>query len=176
MEPYRVFISSIINQSIEDLSAERQVVKSAVERSSPITVAWAFEAEPASPKPLLDFYLDAVKTCDAFILILGQRLTKPVRDEVQVALDYRKPMLAFCKRVQQRDPESEELLRAMDVKYDLFANAVELHEMIRQSIGGHLLEIVRGQPGGEVKNWRSSGAIAELCAPAQDGEHLSNDP
>jgi len=140
-----------MNQAIEDLSAERQVVKSAVERFSPITVAWAFEAEPASPKPLLDFYLDAVKTCDAFVLIVGQNLTKPVQNEVQVALDYRKPMLAFCKRVAQRDPEAQDLLQAMDVKYDLFANAVELHEMIRQSLGGHLLGIVRGQLALEVQ-------------------------
>src|SRR2546422_11356796 len=69
--------------------------------------AWAFEAEPASPKPLLNFYLDAVKPCDVFLLIVGQHVTRPVGDEVQVAVDYRKPMLVFCKEVSTRDPEAQ---------------------------------------------------------------------
>src|SRR5579862_1700633 len=120
MQPYRVFISSIMNPAIEDLAAERQVARAAVERFAPVTVAWAFEAEPASPKPLLDFYLDGVKTCDSFLLILGQHVTPPVRQELQVAQDYRKPMLVFCKQVPERAPDTQELLRTIDVKYDPF--------------------------------------------------------
>ena len=44
MEPYRVFISSIMNGSIEDLVGEREAVRFAVEHFAPITTAWAFEA------------------------------------------------------------------------------------------------------------------------------------
>ena len=60
MEPYRVFISSIMNRSIEDLVSEREAARAAVEHFAPITTPWAFEAEPASAKLLLDFYIDAV--------------------------------------------------------------------------------------------------------------------
>jgi hypothetical protein len=80
-EPYRVFISSIMNRSIEDLFGEREALRSAVEHFAPITTPWAFEAEPASPKSLLDFYIDAVKSSNLFVLIVGQRVTKPVKDE-----------------------------------------------------------------------------------------------
>jgi hypothetical protein len=146
MEAYRVFISSIMNPSIEDLAAERQVARTAVERFAPMTVAWAFEAAPASSKPLLDFYLDAVKTCDAFLLIVGQHVTPPVREEAQVALDYRKPMLVFCKEAVVRAPKTQELLRMLDVKYDPFTNPVELQEKVRVSLGHHLLGLIRGEP------------------------------
>jgi len=37
MEPYRVFISSIMNRSIEDLLGEREAVRSAVDHFAPIT-------------------------------------------------------------------------------------------------------------------------------------------
>jgi hypothetical protein len=135
MDPYRVFISSVMNRSIEDLTAEREAARSAVERLAPITVAWAFEAEPASTKPLLDFYLGAVKTCDVFLLIVGEQATKPVHDEVQVARDYRKPMLVFRKEVVAVTADAEGLLRSIHVKYDAFTNAVELREKIRVSLG-----------------------------------------
>jgi len=48
MEPYRVFISSIMNRSIEDLLGERETARSAVDHFAPITTPWAFEAHFAS--------------------------------------------------------------------------------------------------------------------------------
>jgi hypothetical protein len=118
MNAFKVFISSIMNTTIEDLGAERMAARTVIERFAPITVAWAFEAEPASTKPLLEFYLGAAKECDLFLLILGEHATKPVRDEVQVACDYSKPMLVFCKDVAARQPEALGLLRSFDLKYD----------------------------------------------------------
>jgi hypothetical protein len=135
MEPYRVFISSIMNRSIEDLLAEREAARAAVEHFAPMTVPWAFEAEPASAKPLLDFYIGATKTSDLFVLIIGQCITKPVKDEYETARDYRKPMLVFCKAALSRGPEAEDLLRSLDAKYDSFVNAVELREKIRSRLG-----------------------------------------
>ena len=43
---------SITNTTIEDLGAERTAARTEIDRFAAITVAWAFEAEPASPKPL----------------------------------------------------------------------------------------------------------------------------
>jgi hypothetical protein len=145
MEPYRVFISSIMNPENEDLTAERRAARSAVERFAPLTKAWAFEAEPASSKPLLVLYLDAAKTCDVFVLILGEHATNPVRDEVQVALDYAKPILLFCKELPARDAETQELLHRINVKYVPFIYATELQDKVRISIGHHLLGLIRGE-------------------------------
>lgn len=61
MEPYRVFISSIMNRATEDLLAERVAARGAVDHFAPITTPWAFEDEPASSKPLLDFYINGSK-------------------------------------------------------------------------------------------------------------------
>jgi hypothetical protein len=78
------------------------------------------------------------------MLIVGEHLTKPVRDEVQVASGYRKPMLVFCKDVPTRHLETQELMRTLDVKYDPFTNVVDLQEKVRMSHGYYLLGLIRG--------------------------------
>jgi Domain of unknown function (DUF4062) len=159
MDAFRVFISSIMNTAIEDLGAERVAARTAIERFAPITVAWAFEAEPASPKPLLEFYIGAAKECDLFLLILGEYATNPVRDEVQVACDYRKAMLVFCKDVADRQPEAHGLLRSFDLKYDRFTDAMDLHGKIRVALGYHLLHLIRRE---EPSNNRLGDRLARL--------------
>jgi Domain of unknown function (DUF4062) len=144
MEPYRVFISSIMNRATEDLLAEREAARGAVDHFSPITTPWAFEAEPASPKPLLDFYINGVKSSDLFVLLIGARVTEPVKAEFDTARDHGKPMLLFAKVVSSREPEADQLLYSANVKYDSFVNATELREKLRRSLGVHLLTLIRG--------------------------------
>jgi hypothetical protein len=117
--------------------------------------------EPASPKPLLDVYIDAVKSSDLFVLIVGQHLTKPVRDEYDTARDHGKPMLLFTKVLASRDPDTDQLLRSANVKYDTFANATELREKVRRAIGDHILTLIRGdrddffRPGDRIAQLRA---------------------
>src|ERR1039458_32960 len=170
MEPYRVFVSSIMNRSTEDLLAEREAACAAVEHFAPITTPWAFEAEPASPKPLLDFYIDAVKSSDLFVLIVGQGLTKPVKDECDTARDHGKPMLLFAKAAASREPDAEQLLHSANIKYDTFINATELREKVRRALGNHLLTQIRGdaeeslRPGDRLPQLR---AYARSYTPLQ---------
>ncbi|HNY42567.1 MAG TPA: DUF4062 domain-containing protein [Bryobacteraceae bacterium] len=161
MEQYRVFISSIMNRSVEDLIAEREVARRAVENFSPITQAWAFEAEPASSKPLLDFYLDAVKTCDLLVMILGAKITKPVLAEYETAIEYQRPVLAFFKGVSERESGVEELRAKLDAKWDGFENATELYEKIRRALGSEMLRLVRGE---EIDANRPGDRLARLRA------------
>lgn len=165
MEPYRVFISSIMNRSTEDLLAEREAARDAVEHFAPITTPWAFEAEPASPDPLLDFYINGVKTSDLFVLVVGQRLTKPVKDEYETALDHGKPMLIFVKTAASREPDAEQLLQSANVKYDAFINATELREKVRRALGNHILALIRGDGGEPV---RPGDRLAQLRAYARN--------
>jgi hypothetical protein len=157
-----------MNRSIEDLLAEREAARAAVEHFSPITTAWAFEVEPASPKPLLDFYIDAAKTSDLFMLILGQHLTAPVKAEYDTARDHGKPILVFCKAVAVREPETDVLLRSLNAKYDPFVNAVELREKIRKALGVHLLSLIHGEHGnaellgdriGQLRSFARTGTV-----------------
>ena len=154
-----------MNRSTEDLLAGREAARAAVEHFAPLTVPWAFEAEPASPKPLLDVYICAAKTSDLFVLIVGQRITKPVKDEYDTARDHGKPMLLFAKAVASRKPEAEQLLGSANVKYDTFVSAAELREKIRQSLGIHLLTLIRGD--GE-QSFRSGDRLAQLRAYARN--------
>ena len=105
---------------MEDLHDDREAARRTVERFAPITKPWAFEAEPASTKPLLDFYIGAAKTCDVFVLIMGRNVTEPVRIECQTALDHGKAILVFRKEVPDRLPEVDALLKRIDRKYDTF--------------------------------------------------------
>ena len=51
----------------------------------------------------------------------------------------------FCKAGTARQPEAEDLLRSLNLKYDSFANAAELTQRIRVSLGHHLLSLIRGE-------------------------------
>jgi hypothetical protein len=133
-----------MNRSTEDLLAEREAARGAVDHFGPITTPWAFEAEPASPKPLLDFYINGVKSSDLFVLLVGAHMTEPVKAEFEAARDHGKPMLVFAKAVPSREPDADRLLHSANVKYDTFVNATELHEKLRRSLGAHLLTLIRG--------------------------------
>lgn len=134
-----------MNLTVEDLIAEREAARSAVEHFAPITQAWAFEAEPASSKPLLDFYLDAVKTCDLLVLVLGAKVTEPVLKEYQTATEYQRPVLAFFKSVFERQPAVEQLRAGFGAKWDSFENPAELREKVRRALGTELLRLVHGE-------------------------------
>jgi len=136
-----------MNRATEDLLAEREAARGAVDHFSPITTPWSFEAEPASPKPLLDFYINGVKSSDLFVLLIGARITEPVKAEFDTARDHGKPMLLYAKAVPSREREADQVLHSANVKYDSFVNATELREKLRRSLGAHLLTLIRG--GGE---------------------------
>lgn len=148
-----------MNRSVEDLISEREVARSAVERFAPITRAWAFEAEPASSKPLLDAYLDEVKTCDLLILIVGATLTEPVLKEYQTATEYQLPVLAFFKSVPELRPEVEQLRASFPAKWDSFVNPADLREKVQDALGTQLLRLVRG---GDTEVNRPGDRLARL--------------
>jgi hypothetical protein len=144
MEPLKVFVSSVMRPSLENLTEERRVAFEAVESLAPIACAWAFEREPASTKRLRDSYIDEVKTCDLLLLIVGQVVTPAVREEFDTARDHEKPILAFVKKVLQREPGAAEVLALLDAKYDTFTEAQELRDKIRSAVGKEILRRARG--------------------------------
>jgi len=121
----KVFISSILNPSIEDLRPERLAVREVVE-SFPFLKAWAFEASPASSENLDQSYLRHVEECDAFIIIFGAKVTPPVSAEWLRAKKLKKPILAFVKSVSNRTPEVDDALDALNKKYAPFKTIEEL--------------------------------------------------
>ena len=159
MEPLKVFISSVMRRSLEDLSGEREAARAAVEQLDPIASAWAFENEPASTKRLKDSYLDEVKTCDLMVLIVGRYMTSAVCDEVNAARDHSKGILAFSKAATEREPEAIEVLRLLDAKYDDFTGATDLGLKVRHAVA---MEIRRRAKPDVIHGLRAGDHISQL--------------
>lgn len=148
MEPIKVFISSVLNRSKEDLSAEREAAKNAVMSMAPQTSVWAFEDEPASSKALRDSYIDEVKTCNVLVLLLGRVLTEPTKEEFDTARDYDKPILVFVKDLPEREQEARGLLADLDKKYARFGSPVDLEKAVRHALGQQILTWAKRGAGG----------------------------
>jgi hypothetical protein len=159
----KVFISSVMRRNLEDLTAEREAARDVVESFAPITCAWAFEKEPASTKPLRDSYIDEVKACDLLLLIVGCRMTPPVREEFDTARDHGKPILVFVKNVPDREPGVSEVLGLLDVKYASFSDAADLRDKARAALG----QEIRRKAKPEAESLRSGDQIAQLRAFAR---------
>ncbi len=148
-----------MRRSLENLSAEREAARFAIEHLSPIACAWAFESEPASTKRLRDSYIDEVKSCDLMVLIVGSSMTPAVRDEVNTARDHSKGILAFARELPSREPEAAELLRLLDSKYDSFASAEDLGPKVRNAVAMEIRK--RAKPDG-VNGAAPGNLVAQL--------------
>ena len=128
-----VFVSSAINE----LSEERRVVKEAIE-SIPLTRPWLFELSPASVDSIEESYLRKVRTCDLFILILGNYLTAAVLKEWQTAMASGKPRLVFIKN-EARSLEAQAFMQSIDVRWAGFADLEELKIQVQHAVTTELI-------------------------------------
>jgi ribosomal protein S18 acetylase RimI-like enzyme len=141
--PLVVFISSVMDTSVDDLTAER---RSAVEtiNALPITRSWAFEFSPASADPLDESYMDKVDECDIFLLILGTEITEPVRREYDRAVTLKKRRLVFVKDLPTRASEAAEWLAVrQDVKWERFHEHSDLAERVRRAVVDEVIKAHR---------------------------------
>lgn len=140
MEQAKVFISSILDATKEDLRPEREVVREVV-ASFEFLKPWAFEHEPASSDSLDESYLRNVDSCDLFLLIVGKEATDPVTKETLRALDRGKPILIFAKKTEDRSPQAQLLLKTPNKKYATFDALTDLRQRVREAI---LQTLVKG--------------------------------
>jgi hypothetical protein len=141
-EKAKVFISSILNPSLEDLREERRIVREVVSSFSFLT-PWAFEKAPASFEDLDDSYLRNVEECDVFIVLVGSESSNPVAAEVQRAIAKNKPILVFAKAVANRKPMAQMTLDSIGRKYAPFGDPTSLEEAVRDAIEHTLVQGVR---------------------------------
>jgi len=132
-EKVKIFISSVQNKEIEDLSSERSEVIKTVKDYLP-TTPWAFEHTPASDLPAEDYYLRGVNDCHLFILILGGKVTDAVKKEYYEAVSLKRPVFAFVKDV-SRSSEAKRLLDVVQKqsKYAIFKDANDIGEIVKAS-------------------------------------------
>jgi hypothetical protein len=132
-EQAKVFISSILNHSVENLIEERNAVRKAID-SYTFLRPWAFETAPASIEELDESYLRHVDECDIFTVIVGHAVTNPVVAEVQRAKQRNKPTLVFAKKLSSRNPMAQMLLDGVGRKYGEFENMAELEQAVRDAV------------------------------------------
>ena len=142
-EPYiRVFVSSVMTDGY--LSEERNAACEAIE-SLKLTIPWDFAHEPAQPVPPGAAALQEVARSDILLLIVGNRHTGPVQDELKEADELEKPILAFVERM-QHSQESEQRRKVLDwlrgrVKYQEFLG---LEQLGREVVAAVRKELVDG--------------------------------
>lgn len=128
-----VFVSSVI----KEFSTERGIAKSVIE-SYPYLEAWVFENEAASGGPLEDSYLDKVRACSIFVLILGQKLTAPVQTEYAEAKAHGKRMLILLKRCESIPDAIDRMLAGADAKYAAFEDSVDFESCLRRALDNEI--------------------------------------
>jgi hypothetical protein len=108
--PLLVFVSS----AIQGMEAERAAARAAIQ-AIPLTRPWLFEFSSASSLPLAESYLSKVAGCDIFVLLLADRVTDPVKQEVATAKAAGKPLLVFLSAA--APPGVTAYARSLGVKY-----------------------------------------------------------
>ena len=142
-EPLSVFISSVMNPHVEDLSGYRQACQTAID-SLHLTRAWTFEGSPASTESIPEFYLDRIRECDIFVLILGKEITSAVESEYELAWNEGKPRLLFVKPEQERSSRARRWLSERSVKWDgNFLGEEDFEQRVRVAVGDELIRSYR---------------------------------
>jgi GNAT superfamily N-acetyltransferase len=141
--PLLVFLSSVMDKQVEDLSAERQAAKDAI-NSLPLTRSWTFEDSPASADQLDESYLSRVDDCDIFLIVLGRELTGPVENEYTRAATLGKRRLLFVKNDAQRSSRAATWLNdRQDIKYQRFEAPEDLAEHVKAAVIDELIKAHR---------------------------------
>lgn len=134
-QPIIVFVSSMINE----LSNERQAIRQAIQQI-PLTKPWLFEFTPPSSENVDDSYLNKVKDCDIFLLIVGTSISLPVIHEFELANTIHKPCLIFLKDC-DRTEEAQSFVASIPFKWANFSTTEELINLAQLSL---IDELIRG--------------------------------
>jgi energy-coupling factor transporter ATP-binding protein EcfA2 len=136
--PLIVFVSSVI----AGMEAERQAARAAIQAIS-LTRPWLFEFSSASSLPLQESYLAKVRGCDIFVLLLGDRLTDPVKVEAETARLAGKPLLVFLW--EDAPAEVAAFARSLGVKYAPYRDPDALAAAVAEAVGDEVIEGYRGR-------------------------------
>lgn len=143
--PIQVFVSSLISELVEERQALRQAIT-----GLGISKPWIFEAAPASSQTLDESYLQKVRICDFFVLLVNENISPAVEREFQEAIHYQRPILAFLKKEnedqdQQRSSAAKTLIEQIPTKWTTFRDPTDLAIKVRIAIADEIIRRVRGE-------------------------------
>ena len=129
----KVFVSSAINE----LECEREIATRTIKDLG--LDASLFEGFPAMNKAVEGSYLDEVRDCDIFVLMLWLSLRPAVEKEYEEATKSGKPVLVFVKMLkedEERDQRLHYFLGRIPSKYGEFRGLGNLEEQLSEGIVG----------------------------------------
>lgn len=152
MRSLRVFVSS----AIDELEYEREIVARAIEELNFEPVL--FEGLPSASRTLEEAYLEHVRACDIFLLILWKTFPAAVEREYEEALANQKPVLIFVKLLKEGERQDNRLralmrrLKSQDAGtaspstvrfFKNYRTLGELEHLVKQGIIGQFERLVR---------------------------------
>lgn len=141
---YSIFVSSVQ----KELENERVTIQDLVENDPFLPAHYAsllYEYEPAYPEKPLDGCLNALNSCQVYLLIVGAKYGTLVGEisithkEYRYAKEKKLPILVFIKdeRNIERESGTQDLLREIEsdnFKYKRFKNVIELKNEVNESL------------------------------------------
>lgn len=137
---------------MEELEYEREIAEQVLKEL--IIDPHMFELFPALSQSPVEAYLDEVRDCDIFIMILWKSLRPAVRKEYEEAVKRDKPILLLVKTLVENEDRDTELKKFLDilkrpyptqyvrrVVFKNFRKLIELREEIRKSVMEEIVKI-----------------------------------
>jgi len=143
-----MFVSSVMNEGIEDLQWARDVVKSVV-GARPFLKPWLFEYTPASSEEVSQGYLRKVREADCFVWLVGKETTAPVQNEVREALRHGVRILVFRLPTETQTRCTQALLDEAGscVRYAPVSSRDSLGSEITEALSDEIIRAFRQRPG-----------------------------
>jgi hypothetical protein len=130
-----VFVSS----AISGMEAERRAVRETIE-SIPLTRAWVFEYTPASADRVEDAYLQKVRECAIFVLLVAGDLSEPVRQECETARACNRRMLIFLRGDIKCPPEVQAYIDSLGPKWGTYLDIESLRQQVKHALTDELIK------------------------------------
>lgn len=134
-ETLSIFLSSSMNPINGGLQFERNIIKTILTNERLFSL-WRFEDSPAEDE-LKESYINKVKQCDIFVIVVGETMPLPVKQEFEEALMSKKPILAFIKEGVKRSSEAESFILSLsqnNIKYKGFQTQKELEREVLRAV------------------------------------------
>jgi len=164
-----IFISSMIGPLWEQRAAVEEAIKTGI----PLACTWVFERAPASSEDITESYLARVRECDIYLLILGQDISDPVKEEYRTAVECDKPRLCFVQEGVEPTPVLKEFLPTLqaDVKYAAFTDQASLRREVLQAVRQELVQAYKRYRLGKAER---DQIAASALPPIWNLPHLRN--
>ncbi|PKP57054.1 MAG: hypothetical protein CVT89_05135, partial [Candidatus Altiarchaeales archaeon HGW-Altiarchaeales-2] len=142
----KIFVSSVGRKKKEEVGKDREAAEEVIKENG--CDAFLIENSPSTDKPI-EVEEENIKNSDAFLLILGNKYSKNVKDEYEIALAYDIPVLCMIKgeKDENRDSKIKEIIEEIKKKEERIYNRYNNIEEFRKNLEKSIKE--------KVERWRS---------------------